>query len=734
MAVSDSFFLGIDATPLRPGRTGVGTYTENLIGSLQETDAFDRIVLFSNRPAELDRSGAARRQVHEGDVFPVRAVWMQTILPRVLRKVRPALCHFPNYLAPLSCPCPRVVTFHDMSLFRYPRFYGWKKRHLSRALLAQVARRAEAVITVSESSRSEIVRILGIHARKVHAIHEAPSPAFHPVTDTDVHEDVRSRYGLPESFVLHVGTLEPRKNIARLLSAFEGLSRHHPILRDVRLVLAGARGWKSGPLADRMRRLEEKGRLLELGYVPQGDLPPLYSMARLVAYPSLYEGFGLPIVEGMACGTPVLTSDRSSMAEVAGTAAVLVDPEDVGDIRKGIERVLTSPGLAGELAERGKSRAAEFSWRRAAGETLDVYRRVLDSSGGRSPLWREDPHPSTPVASPGPEDLGRSILRTLIYADLFHFPLTLGELHRGLMGQRADREEVEERLRGDPRLRDRTTRCDGHLCLKGREGLVERRRSQEAATDRLIAGNLVLLRVLSRIPFLRMIAFSGGTSHKNSPACHDLDLFLVAAPGRIWTVHALFVLISRLFRRRRVACANYIVDTTHLRLPGGADLFKGHELLSIKPLTGERWARALVEANAWALELYPNAPMPCPEELWQERRWEKWIQRGIEKALWPFRGLFEWAARRLFGRRIRRQAKASRSAGVILDDGILKLHVRDRRAPVVERFRGRLQEEGLWDRRMEALLGSFETRAAHPPVSTQAISTACGPASVNKPE
>lgn len=629
---------------------------------------------------------------------------MQTILPRVLRKARPALCHFPNYLAPLSCPCPRVVTFHDMSLFRYPRFYGWKKRHLSRALLAQVARRAEAVITVSESSRSEIVRILDIPPRKVHVIYEAPPPGFHPVTDRDVQEDVRGRYGLPESFVLHVGTLEPRKNISRLLSAFEGLPRHHPALRDVRLVLAGARGWRSGALTDRMRRLEAEGRLRELGYVPQGDLPALYSMARLVAYPSLYEGFGLPIVEGMACGTPVLTSDRSSTAEVAGPAAVLVNPEEVGDIRKGIERVLTSPDLAGELAEQGKCRAAEFSWRRAAGETLEVYRRLLRSSVSRSPLRREIPLRSSLVELRSRTDLGTSILRTLIYADLFHFPMTLGELHRGLIGVRADRKTMEECLREDPRLMERTARSGGLHYLKGREGLLERRRFQEAETDRLITWNLALLRVLSRIPFLRMIAFSGGTSHKNSPACHDLDLYLVTAPGRTWTVHALFVLISRLFRRRRVTCANYIVDTAHLRLPGGADLFKGHEILSIKPLTGERWARALVEANAWALELYPNAPMPRREELWAERRWERWIQRGIEKALWPVWVLFERAARRLFGQRIRRQAQLSSEADVLLGEGILKLHIRDRRAPVVERFRRRLKDEGLWEASLEYLL------------------------------
>ena len=711
----DHLRLAFDATPLQPQKSGIGAYTENLIHALAATGELAEIVLLGNRPPHLRHMSGSGIRIHEADDFPLRAIWMQTILPRILSKLQPSICHFPNYLAPLRSPCPRVVTLHDMSLYRYPEYFNWKKRYLSRLLLSKVVRRAEGIITVSDFSRREIVQLLGIPERNVDVVYEAPSPAYRPITERAILEEVRRRYHLPDRFILCVATFEPRKNLGRLLAAFENLSRHNGRLKDTGLVLAGGPGWKNRLLKEQIRRVGSNGRLLNLGYFPEEDLPALYSLAHVVAYPSIYEGFGLPIVEGMACGVPVLTSNRASMKEVAGSAAYLVDPEDVDDIRKGLETILLHPDLARELSERGRERASELSWDKAAGETLEVYRRVLRRGTGFR--VRLGPPPTAPAEGSGdkglaaadPSEFRRSVLRTVIYADLFESPMKVEELHRFLIGHRASLAEVTQCLGRDPWVRERVTCRDGYVTLKGREDLIGRIRQQQAATDGLILQNSSILRFLSRVPFLRMLAFSGGTSHKNSPSCHDIDLFLMTAPGRTWTAYALLILFSRLLGRRKVVCMNYFVDTLHRRLPRSGDLFTGHELLYLKPLTGTRWAQDLVESNRWVYDLFPNAGELSREHLLPEGN--SW-QRFWEIVPWPVWIPFERLAGSILKKRIERRKRASPGGDVVLEEGVLKLHFADRRAPIVQRFRRRLAEAGVWSPSLDRHLQ--ESRAEDP--------------------
>ena len=197
--------------------------------------------------------------------------------------------------------------------------------------------------------------------------------AYRVIDDAAALEDVRRRYGLHDPYVLFVGTLEPRKNLERLLEAF---SRARQAGRREKLVLAGQLGWKYRGLLGRIERSGLASAVRLLGYVPDEDLPAIYNLASVVAFPSLYEGFGLPILEGMACGVPVLTSDRASMVELAGDAALLVDPTDVTALEGGLVRLLDDPELRRELARRGRGRAARFSWARAAAETVRLYERV----------------------------------------------------------------------------------------------------------------------------------------------------------------------------------------------------------------------------------------------------------------------------------------------------------------------------------------------------------------------
>ncbi len=357
-------------------RSGVGYYTSRLISSLAEIQPDWEYQLYSNRPlGRLEPPLNTLQQV--GRQFPAsRWLWMQAVLPWTIRRSEPHLCHFPNSLAPLWQPQPFVLTIHDASLYLY-RAYHPRARHLAiRLLLPKVAQRAAAIITVSEHSRRDLIRILGLPADKLHVVHEAAPEHFRPVTDTQTLETARCQYNLPDQYLLYVGTLEPRKNLKRLLQA---LRRLHDSGIPAPLVIVGPRGWMMDDFEAHVAELGLQAAVRYLGYVPTTDLPALYSLATVFVFPSLYEGFGLPPLEAMACGTPVLSSNRSSMAEICGQAAVLVNPESEQEIADGIHDLLIDETQRTICRERGLARAKQFSWKNAAGQTIEIYQQIMQA-------------------------------------------------------------------------------------------------------------------------------------------------------------------------------------------------------------------------------------------------------------------------------------------------------------------------------------------------------------------
>jgi len=368
--------VGFDATSLEvEGRTGVGQYTARLLEALIERQDKWRFRLL--------HCGRLRGRIPEGaecppaSRLPNRTLWMQISLPLELSRLHLPLCHFTNFLAPLMTPCPYVVTIHDMSLFKFGSMHTRKSLWAVRSLLPTVARRAAAVISVSESARRDIVAVLGVHPQRVEVIHEAPGAAFRVLDEPGECLRVSAAYDLREPFILSVCTIQPRKNLRRLLAAFARLVKEG---RREQMVFVGQLGWKYRALLREIEGMRLKDRVRILGYVPDGDMPAIYSLAKVLAFPSLYEGFGLPIVEAMACGTPVLTSDCSSMPEVAGDAALLVDPSSSESIAEGLERILADDGLRTRLREAGLARAAQFSWARAAAETARLYEKIVRPS------------------------------------------------------------------------------------------------------------------------------------------------------------------------------------------------------------------------------------------------------------------------------------------------------------------------------------------------------------------
>ncbi len=365
--------VGFEAAALELSwKSGVSHYTAHLLDALSKQDGGWRWALLSSRPPASPIP--ANVELASGWRIHNRSLWIQFALPLIVSRLQPHLCHFTNSIAPLYLSCPYAVSVYDMSLYLYPRLQPQRSLWLVRTILPAVTRRAAAVITVSESSKKDMVRLLGLPADKVHVIHGAAGGEFRLIQDPAELERVKRKYGLDAPFILSVSTLEPRKNTARLVAAFSELRRRG---RREQLVLVGQLGWHYRPLLKQIEQSGVKDAIRLLGYVPGEDLPAIYNLARVVAFPSLYEGFGLPIVEAMSCGVPVLTGNTSAMAEVGAGAALLVDPFSENEIEQGLHRLLTGDSLRDELREAGLVRAAQFSWIGAAAQTLAVYQKIV---------------------------------------------------------------------------------------------------------------------------------------------------------------------------------------------------------------------------------------------------------------------------------------------------------------------------------------------------------------------
>jgi glycosyltransferase involved in cell wall biosynthesis len=375
--------IAIDATSVPPRPAGAGVYAIELVRALAERDRRDGYALFTrNRAFEPIVAGRRNWRVEQLERSRVgRLAWEQLRLPGRLDALGIDVLHSTHHTLPLRpTRARRAVTVHDVTFFRIPGRYPPLRRFYFQAITRLSARVAGAVIVPSNTVRDDVERTLGVPARKLHTVYEAAGPQYQPMDRAEA-VAVARRHGIEGEYVLSVGSLEPGKNRARLFRAF-GALRDDGVTTP--LVVVGQKAWHFEEDFALVDRLGLRGQVRFLDYVPADDLPALYNAATLFAFPSLYEGFGLPVMEAMACGVPVLTSGASATAEVAGGAAVLVDPHDVEAIRDGLRELLADPLLRDHFARRGLERAAQFGWMRAAEETHAVYESLLPvSSAGR---------------------------------------------------------------------------------------------------------------------------------------------------------------------------------------------------------------------------------------------------------------------------------------------------------------------------------------------------------------
>ncbi len=370
---------GVDGRPLLGEPTGVGRYLRNILREMVDLAPDLTLRLYLDREGDdgLGSHPRIERRRLKGSRGRNVVTWTQWVLPGMIRSEPVSLAHFPFYTMPLFLDCPSVITIHDITFSLHPEWFPWKARISFAALAPWSARRADHVLTVSECTRRDLARRYGLHSSRVTVVPLAADPAFSPRTPAEAGQ-VASRLGLTPPYLLHLGSLHPRRNIERLLDAFAELAGGRP---EVQLVLAGRveAPWTTMDPMIAERALE--GRVVHLGYVREEDLPALVSGAAALVYPSLYEGFGLPVLEAMACGIPVITSNVSALPEVAGDAALLVDPRSREAIAAAMRSILDEPRLRERLIEAGLRRASGFSWRRTAEGTLAAYRAVLARPG-----------------------------------------------------------------------------------------------------------------------------------------------------------------------------------------------------------------------------------------------------------------------------------------------------------------------------------------------------------------
>ena len=288
------------------------------------------------------------------------------------------LYHEPGFL-PFRFDGPTVITIHDLSPLRFPEAHPALRVQEFREQLPKAIARAASIIVDAESVREEIIETFGVPADRVQAIHLGVAPNYHPRTAEET-AVARQSYQIEHGqYVLAVGTLEPRKNLMQAIDAYAGLPE--AIRRTTPLVIAGMRGWLVSELETRLRQLEARGEVRWLGFVPNEALPSLYSGATMLVYPSIYEGFGLPVLEAMASGIPVVTSNRSSLPEVAGNVGVLVDPEDTEGLRSAMEKLIEDKQEARRLGQLGIVRAGQFTWKDCAKKTIAIYQKAAKIRG-----------------------------------------------------------------------------------------------------------------------------------------------------------------------------------------------------------------------------------------------------------------------------------------------------------------------------------------------------------------
>jgi glycosyltransferase involved in cell wall biosynthesis len=380
--------IAIDAHSVGTGLAGNESYATNLIEALADIDRVNDYTLY------VTKREAVERFTNRWPNFTTRQTLPHTPLIRIpltlsaeLRRKPVDILHV-QFTAPPLAPCSVVCTLPDLAFEHLPETFKRRSWMQLRLTVRHTVKRAAHIVTVSEYSRRDIMQTYDVASERISVIPEAAPKHFGPVKDEKELQRVRQTYGIEGEYILSVGSIQPRKNIARLIAAYRLLRTSRPEAKLPKLVLVGKRAWLYEETIQRIQDAGISDDVIVTGYVPEKDLPALYSGALCFVYPSYFEGFGLPPLEAMKCGAPVIVGNKTSLPEVVGDAAVLVDPFDVDSIAFAMGRLIDDSNFRSKLSVKGLDRSRRFSWQETARQTLDVYRQVAASSSKPKTFWK----------------------------------------------------------------------------------------------------------------------------------------------------------------------------------------------------------------------------------------------------------------------------------------------------------------------------------------------------------
>ena len=351
----------------------MGRYIINLVEEITKKKEVDWLIFVYSSSKKYFPEKDNIHYIVLPDVYShklLRIMFEQCILPFILLKYNVNIYHNPCFSLPMWCPCKSIVTIADLTFFSHPQYHLSQKNMYFRFMIPYAIKKADAVIAISENTKEDIINSFPSYSKKIHATLLAHDSYFKPIDKEHAKQFVHNKYKLPSSFILFVVMVEPRKNIKAIIDAFSMLNP------SLQLVIVGKKGWAYEDIFQSVKekRLEEK--VIFTGYVSDQDLPYFYSAASVFVYPSFYEGFGIPVLEAMACGCPVVTSNNSSMKEIAGNAALLVDPYSVDSIKNAMKAILKDVTLQKILSKKGITHARNFTWKLCAEKTLKVYNEI----------------------------------------------------------------------------------------------------------------------------------------------------------------------------------------------------------------------------------------------------------------------------------------------------------------------------------------------------------------------
>lgn len=366
--------VGIDCRTIVGNMAGLGRYVNGLVDHLLllNESGHDYTLYFHRGDPRLSKWQQQTKQFVLK--APLTNWWTHITLPLHLLHYPVDICHFPNFIAPILVNCKTIITIHDLNFLLFPKNFTLRTYIALASQVRMSANKADAIMVDSESTKADVMRLLRVPEEKLTVVYPGIHSRFQRITDVTVVNAVKHKYNL-EDYILCVGSLAPQKNLNRLIRAFAKYKKQ--VNNNYKLAVVGGQAWKYSSIFDEIRQLNIEESIVFTGYVPDEDLPLLYSGATAFIYPSLYEGFGFPVLEAMACGVPTITSNVSSLLEVGGNAVLFIDPHNEESITNAIKRLLEDQVLRQSLIQAGAEQVQKFSFQRMAKEALQVYEKVM---------------------------------------------------------------------------------------------------------------------------------------------------------------------------------------------------------------------------------------------------------------------------------------------------------------------------------------------------------------------